>query len=249
MASTFKDLGDEVLTELRLYTEKLPITTHMLMRYLTRGMQVLQREANIVEAAVGLTRADTATRFQEPEDVLVPMTLVDSEGFELIGQAFDQLQRQAERTTTGYLDSPYPRSARVNFGSHRGINNDNTYRHWARWDGEIYLYPDLGDTALTYYYIPDVQAISPTSTQWSAWYQGGETVFENLYSTTQMSRAFLPYEQAIVNYAVMRILKSQTNPNYKVFETEFYADVERAKANRVLMYRDGVAEYYMSPDA
>ena len=74
--------------------------------------------------------------------------------------------------------------------------------------------------------------------------------FETLYSTTGPITGFQPYEDAIVSFAVSRLLKTQAGParqDYLVFEREFWAEVQRAKDNRPVMYRDGVAEYYMSP--
>lgn len=257
MASTFKELGDDVLMYMSVYTEKLVITNEALMRFMTKGMSLLQREATVAETSIVLTRSDATTRFVLPDDVLFPTMLVDATGNEIINQEFDQLQRQAERATTGYLDSPYPRSERVRFDSGYGVGSlgercfgRGTYRNYAIHDYEIYLLPDTGDTELTFYYVPNVEPISHTSTQWEDWYASNMANFDALYASVGPVTAFQPYEDAIVKYAVSCLLKTQAGPNrqdYKVFEGEFWAEVKRAIDNKPVMYRDGVAEYYMSP--
>lgn len=253
MASTFKNLGDDVLSEARIYTEKLVITDEILMRYMSRAVQVLQREAEIAEAIVTLVRTDTTLNFIEPDDVLRPAELIDSTGLKLIEQEWRQQQTQAERAKLGYLDSPYPTSSHIGMDSGYGVGSigsdisGGTYRHYARYNRRIYLLPDTGDTSLTYYYIPDLKAISRNSAQWTAWYTS-DAAFEAQYQQAELIAVFQPYEQAIVDYAVMRILRSQTSPNYKVYEQNFWSEVERAKANKPSLFRDAVAVYYMSPD-
>jgi len=57
------------------------------------------------------------------------------------------------------------------------------------------------------------------------------------------------YEDAFVDYAVARYLRSQSKPNYKEFMNSFWESVNKAIENKPVKSSEFVAEYMFAPYA
>ena len=239
--ASFKELGDQLLVAMRMYTAELPVTDPQILYWLSVGMQMFQREALLVESWASLTRNSTTMLFDEPEDVFVPVRLTDSNGHDLLSKEFDELKRLQEQSSTGFMDSPYQRSKRVNYGG-TGINGDNTMRLWARWNRSIYIWPDNGDTTLTLLYYPNLEAYSSVSTQWTPFFPL-EVNFVTQYNSRALHPSLRPYERGVLYAACMEFLRMLPSPNYKVYEQLFYEEVNKAVMQKPLMATEVLRPY------
>lgn len=240
MASTYRELYSDFQDKIKLYTEKLDFTEQQFMRRLTRGMQLFQRDIEMIEAYADISRADVTGPFLLPNDLLRIKELKDANNYTILAQGFNQWNRNQEHTLDNKLETPVDYSTRMTQYQPGGA------RLYAVWGRNLDLFPDEQDTALQLWYIPDIHAFSRASTQWQAWF-ANQTAFVNLFDTAVMHASLAPYEDAFVNYAVADFIQSQGSANYKVFESYFNKAKEEARLNKPMYNKESVRDYFFSP--
>ncbi len=259
MASTFAELFSDYQNAIKVYTEELDFTEIQFMRDFTRGMQKFQRETEYVQWAVWLNR-DANGNFVLPQELLRIVEIRDDCGDIILGQEYNQFVRNVDKYTTGKLETPYDYTIRTDkkvlYSSPNLLplavrNLPNTLpqfkeqRMWAVYNRIIFIFPPYNGNVLLLRYIPDIHAFSSNSPQWTAWFTGNQ--FENLFRTSRVVDELAPYEDSFTKYAIMEYIRSKGSVNYRVFENEFWAEVERAKINKPLYFQEGVREYFFAP--
>jgi len=269
MASVFSELYSDYRNSIKIYTEELDVTEFQFMRDFTKGMQKFQRETEYVEAVVTIQR-DNTNRFRIPPGVLRIIEIRDDNGEKILEQSYLQMMRNVDRYEKGHLETPTDYVMRttkfvdthVNDNRNRNMPNWVVFppwgpfpagrgtgfteqRLWSIWGTEIFVYPPYSGNTLTIYYIPDVDVFSSSSPQWTQWFQPGN--FLIMFNNTTVNRFLVPYEDAFVKYAIMEFIRSKGSKNYLVFQQEFWSEVERAKINKPIYFREAVADYFFAP--
>lgn len=266
MASSFAELYSDYQDAIKLYTEKLDFTERMFMRQISRGMQKFQRETEYIERYVSiLPNADT--NFYVPDDLLRVVEMRDCNNNKILQHDFMQWARQVEKWPTGYLETPTDYILRTeNILSPDAITDylrscacassmGTPQRVFAIWGRRIHIYPWDTFANLLLRYIPDIHAFSQSSIQWNTtdpttglpngWFPDNR--FDNMFRTTVISPSLAPYEDAFVNYAIAQYVKAKGSANYKAYENDFWAEVERGKKNKPLYLAEAVSDYFMAP--
>lgn len=246
MASTFAELFSDYQNLAKVYTEKLDFTPFQFMRDFTRGMQKFQRETEYIERLQTIQRNQN-NLFQLPQDCLRIIEIRDEDGQIILEQDYRQFRRNVDKYDLGYVDTP----ARYTYRIRKLVFPDGlpgnipVQRMWAVFDRFLYIYPAYNGNSLNIYYIPDIDVFSATSNQWSGWFV--PNAFTALFNTARVTPPLAPYEDAFVKYALMEYIRSKGSINYRIFENEFLMEVEKAKLNKPLYYREGTADYRFSP--
>lgn len=252
--STFAELYSDFKDTVKIYTEKLDVTPFSFMRRITRGAQVFQRESEYMETYNKILRTDLTKKFQLPDDVLRMVEVRDSSDRIILQQGTEQLHRNYDQiVNTGRYETPVMYSRHIyNADTMAVIPNSKDQRHIARmyaiWNYEIELEPDISDTELHVWYIPDVRAISSQDTQWSAWFpweQNGDALF----NTMGLPVALKAYEHGILNWTMMDYLISLGSRNYQAFQAIYERDLKRAIDNKPVQNREMKRDYYLAPNS
>lgn len=266
MASTFAELYSDFRDSVKLYTEKLDVTELEFMRFISRAMQLFQRETEYIETYAEITKGTDG--FYIPEDMIRPVVLKDVNGYTLLQQSYPQYARNLELWHDGFLETPIDYSMRMQsylseqedkYPSRTDGMDFSTSRIYTIFNRKIMMYPDYDDTKIYLWYIPDVHAISINSSQWSTydmntgifsqpylWYPI-DTQFSTMFATTGINVLLAPFEEAFLDYAISKFLKSQGSANYKVFEMGFKEAVQWAIENKPQKFHEGVGEYMFAP--
>lgn len=256
MASSFADLYSDYMDKIKAYVEQLDVTPQQFMRDLTRGMQKFQRETEYIEALVQLNR-DANGKFISPDDVLRILEIRDADGHYILPQAYDQFVRNIDKWETGYLETPSDFTLRTTYSTFAPLSYNQRIlpgsvpgglkqqRIWALRATEILIFPEYTGSFIQLLYIPDIHAFSQSSSQWSAWFAAG--AFDNLFNGSVINPIIAPYEDAFVKYAIMEFIRAKGSANYRVYEQEFWVEVERAKVNKPIYNREMVADYFFAP--
>lgn len=257
MASSFSELYSDYLDKIKGYVEQLDVTPQQFMRELTRGMQKFQRETEYVESRIQITA--TNGEFLIPQDTLRILEVRDENGEYILGQSYDQFVRNIDRWPRGYLETPTDFTLRTLRSPKAIIPLPNRQlsiidkmadiaqqRIWTAVVGRIIVYPNYTGTVLNVLYIPDIHAFSKNSPQWAAWFPES-TNFDNLFNTAVINPILSPYEDCFVKYAIMEFIRSKGSANYKVFEKEFWDEVNRARINKPSYFHEAVSDYFFAP--
>jgi hypothetical protein len=243
MPSTFAELYSDFTDSIKTYTEKLDVTPLSFMRLFTRAIQLFQRETMYIERYVVIPYNLVDQRFDTPTDMLLCVQVKDSDANTMIINEYTQFSRNEEKDYLGYVETPTDYSMRL----------PETARMVSVWQRVFYFYPaypvDPTDATATLlvHYIPDMDAFSSNSIQWASWYPI-DTNFDTQFRTAVLTASFAPYEYCFMQWAISAYLKSQGLLNHaKMFEQDFWADVERAKANKPVLFHEGVKSYMMAP--
>jgi hypothetical protein len=239
MPSTFSELYSDFQDAVKIYTEKLDVTKYSFMRKLTRGVQLFQRETLYVESIVNIT--PTSNVFLSPQDMLVIKEVRDEDGYPMLPQQLKQQYRTADHWEAGIQEVPTNYDMKM-----WGTTVEDRTTLWTIWQGQFIFYPEYTKDLIQVYYCPDMHAISGNSFQWASWYPH-ETNFEPNFSSAQLNPSLDEYEEAFLAYAIAQYIKSQGNANYRVYEDQFLAEIERAKHNKPVYFTEGVVSYIMAP--
>lgn len=239
MPSTFAELYSDFQDAVKIYTEKLDVTKFSFMRKLTRGIQLFQRETLYVESIVDIT--PTNDIFLVPRDNLVIKELRDEDGYPMLRQDLSQQYRTADHWEANIQEVPTNYDMKM-----WGTTVTDRTTLWSMWQGRFIFYPEYEGDTIQVYYNPDMHAISSGSTQWAAWYPH-ETNFEPSFAVAQINPLLDEYEEAFLSYAIAQYIKSQGNANYRVYEDQFRAEIERGKRNKPVLFKEGVISYMMAP--
>lgn len=241
MASTFAELYSDFLDQTKIYTEKLDTTELQFMRELTKGMQKFQKRVEYIYAYADLTRSDLDAPFTLPTDAVRIIELKDSDSNILLGQGFNQFNRNRERYATNKVVTPTKYSIPVARSNDRGL-----VRMYQVFNRQLELYPDLQDTALQCWFVPDLHPISRASEQWEDWFATADA-FTTLFRTSTVNIHLAPYESAFVNYAIASYIRSHGSANYKIFESYFTKEVDHALIEKPLYNREMFRDYHIAP--
>lgn len=257
MASSFAELYSDYIDKVKVYVEQLDVTPHQFMRELTRGMQKFQRETEYVESRTIIRKSNN--EFLIPQDTIRILEVRDENGEYVLSQHYDQFVRNVDRYPRGFLETPTDFVLRTTRGTRRDIAMQNRQlpalrtfpspypqRLFTVVVGRIILYPPYDGNTLNVLYIPDIHAFSRVSPQWQAWFAQPDS-FDTLFATAQINPILAPYEDAFVKYAIMEYIRSKGSANFRVFEQEFWQEVERAKINKPTYHREAVADYFFAP--
>ena len=258
--STYAELYDDFKDKIKWYTEKLDVTPFSFMRTFTEGVSNFQRETRYVENMVDIL-PDINGDFTIPDDYLYQVELRDINNKPILILDPLQFQRICDQWSTNRIETPVNYSYRI---SNRLVSGnsfapfrdpdwlDNVKGGLARfatiYQRKLKWFPVhlQGDTKFTFWYIPELQVISRSASQWVNWFPH-DANFEPLFYTQQLYPSLIPYEKGFVSYAVWKWLQSQGNVNYKVFENEYNVELARAKENKPIYYQEGVSVYNMAP--
>lgn len=236
MASTFYELFSDFQDKIKQYTETLDVTEYQFVRLITRGVQKFQRDTEYIEAMATIPRNPSAPFYNMPLDVLRVIMIVDSNGIETVINGTDQGQRMREMQNTRYARTPRVHDYQLRTNAQLATMYNNV----------LTITPDTGEPFYTMYFIPDISAISSSSTQWATWFP--HTVnFIPMFMSTGIPRALVPYEEACLNWAVAEYIKSKGSANYVVFENNYKSEVKQAILNKPLYNKQQARDYFMSP--
>lgn len=255
MASTFAELFSDFQDQVKIYTEKLDLTEFAFMRLFTKAMQVFQRETEYVQKYVDVPYNVTDEVFYVPDDMLRPIEVKDVDGYTFVWQEYTQYTRNLELYADGYIDTPVNYTIRM-----PQYRNGNLARYITQYNRQFHIYPEnrytgTADDTLYLWYIPDLHPISQNSSQWNyndtlgnpaGWFPH-DTRFDMMFRTTSVNNSLAPYEDAFLNHAIAMFIRSQGSANYRVFEKTFWDEVERAKWNKPVLFREAVRPYYLAP--
>lgn len=235
MASTFRELYDDFRDSIKVYTEKLDVTEMLFMRYLTRGMQVFQRETEYMETWLTVTK-DSQDRFQVPNDSIHIVGVLDDSGNEMMLTDFQQFRRLLGLAENDYMETPVDYSMRL----------PTEARVVSTWNRVFHFYPDYTKDSITVHYIPDMEAISRSSNQWTAWFAAD--AFETYFNTASLSPSFAPFEETFLDYALYRYFKTQGEIKHaQMYMQEFRAGIKRGTIEKPRYFREGRRPYQMAP--
>lgn len=233
MASTYRSLYDDFQDQVKNYVAKADITEHSFMRRITRGMQIFQRETEL------LWRRDTLTLGSNPsfpQSFIVPgdfMRIIEvrdvnslpvqSTGYMQQQRITDQLQNNGTM-----IENPDDIQERIKHNFPAG----EMMRTYSIVNRELILLPLRPTTDLTVVivYVPDISAFDLISPEWSDW---GSTVtnFMALFNTASVPHVFKSYEQALLDYAISDYIKSKNHINYLAYYKSFREEINMAKLN------------------
>lgn len=258
--SCYSELFDDFIDKIKRYTEKLDVTEYSFMRTFSEGVHRFQRETRYVENMVDVIPNNNGL-FLIPDDMLYLVELRDRYNRPMLVVDPLQFQRIKDQWWTNRIETPVNYSYRIRsrqgedilFRFPFGLEEikEKLARIATIYERQLKWFPDhepdhRPDTKFTLWYIPDLRTLSRFSPQWAAWFPH-ETNFEPLFRTQQVHPSLLPFEEGFVSYAVAKWLQSQGNVNYKVFEAEYNESVAMGKANKPVLYQEGVAVYNMAP--
>lgn len=251
--STFVEMFSDFQDTIKIYTEDLVVTELSFMRALTRGIQEFQRETELVEKTVDITRqAPPLPPFMCPNDMLRPLDIrgVDPVTNDLkqifIFQSLNQFKRNKDKIADGFLETPTDYEMRIpSAPGTRTINNDNVALLTIH-GREIITEPLYTDTTLRMWYIPDLRAISRAHPEWAAWFTS-EQAFMPMFTTQVLNPTLAPFEQAFIDYAVAQFIKAKGSKNYQVFEQNFRTAIGRAIETKPCYFTQGAADYMFAP--
>ena len=241
MASTFAELYSDFLDQIKIYTEKLDVTELQFMRELTKGMQEFQKRVEYIHAYADLTRVDDDVPFTLPTDLVRIIELKDSDSNIILGQGFQQFNRNRERYATNKVVTPTKYSIPVTRNNDRGL-----VRMYQVFNRDLQLYPDMGDTALQCWFVPDLHPISRASAQWEEWFDLPDS-FGDRFRNNTVNIHLAPFENAFVNYALASYIRSHGSANYKIFESYFKKEVDHAIMEKPLYNREMFRDYHIAP--
>lgn len=265
MGSTFKEIYSDYQDQIKNYVEKLDVTPLSFMRQYTRGMQVFQRETEYFEKVVKIQRDTATSNFLAPDDFDRLIEAKDYNGKTLLYLDYTQFTRIAEKFDNGLLETPTDYSTRLiqtiaAIDGLYGIKGYDRYDYlgqgqeqWTKiitmFDRVFYINDDdtTNNTDITINYIPILEPISNSSSQWTAWQPLGEVNFTTAFNNFRLSPELINYEETFLNFAISRFLRSQGSVNYKVFDQEFWSDIKRAIINKPTKFKEGVRSYNMGP--
>lgn len=266
--STFAELFSDFQDAVKIYTAKLDVTELSFMRMLTQGIQTFQRETEYMEAYVSVTKNNDG-KFYMPNDAIRIVEVKDEDGYTFVMQGYDQYTRNLELWVDGHLETPtdysmyMPRylarrsDSAFNPNALRdGWKTRNKSRLITIWNRVFMMHPDLEDTVIYVWYIPDLHPISRVSTQWVAdpnnpganpndWFP--EQNFDTMFRNASVHPTLAPFEKAFCDYAKAEFIKSQGSANYKIFEIAFWTEVSRAKSIKPIKYKESARSYMMAP--
>ena len=180
-----------------------------------------------------------------------PINILNAEDRPLLIQQYDQYSRNVEKTVIdvaatsrssdvagGFLESP------TDYDIPLPYTTPTPYvTIWAR---TITMFPDDSSATLTIYYIPDIQAISSVSPQWTSWFPHN-TNFETLFNTTTVHASLSQFEEAFLYWALADYIRSKGSANYKVFQQSYKEEVAWAVLNKPTLFKEGRSSYFMAP--
>jgi hypothetical protein len=242
MASTFMELFGDFQDSIKSYTEKLDVTKLAFMRLLTRGIQKFNEQCRLVEVLATVSKGTVAPYWPIPTDLLEIKEMRSSTGMSLLEQEFSQWNRNQQLILDGqgYVETP------TDYDERYGNNRTTPTRIFTIFRRQFLFYPDVLDTdTFQLFYIPDLHAISQNSIQWAGWFPG--TQFDIMFRSARINDTYAPYEDAFVDYAVGQYIKRKGSINYRIFEMEFDKQIQIAKMNAPIMFKEGVRTYEMSP--
>lgn len=255
MASTFAELFSDFQDLSKNYTEKLDVTELSFMRYFTRGIQEFQKQTEYVEKTWIVQRGvdpDPAI-FIVPDDMLriVDVRAVTSSSTGLdesifLLQDYTQFKRNQDKWVNGYLETPTDYGLRIRNKATASGRYRDQIPIATIWRRELLTFPEYTGDELSIWYIPDLHAISETSSQWTPWYPYATNFMTN-FTTMKVTPELAMFEQTFLDYALSMFIKSKGSANYKVYEQSFQQSVEWAKVNKPILYREGVADYMFAP--
>ena len=264
MASTFAEMFSDFQDNVKIYTEKLDITEMQFLRLLTKGMQKFQRQTEYIENVMRITPDPVTTAYMIPNGLLRLIEVKDKDFYSVLMQSPEQFIRIVEKWQDGYLETPTDWQIR----KQGYLRNNNPTPQYTRTSGvneyqfgrictiiarELRVQPIAStDTYFDLYYIPDLDPFSINSTQWNtgdpltSWFPE-DTNFYTRFSTASINPAISMWEDTFVSYATAEYIKSRGSRNYQVFEAQYKADVELAKLEKPVLFREAVSDYMMSP--
>lgn len=236
MASTYSELYSDYLDNIKQYAEKLDVTPMSFMRALTRATQLFQRETEIIETSVDIT-IDANNDFVMPTDVLRVLEVKDANNIILLFNEATQFTGNIEQMNTGIGEA-------VTIRSHFTSNAPSAPKRLVTiHNRKLYIsgFTAGTDTKLNIRYIPDIPAFSKNTNLWSAWFID-EDAFDVEFDTASILPGLSFYENALVDMATASFIKSQGNANYRVYETSFWQEVQRAKDNKATYFMNAVVD-------
>jgi hypothetical protein len=252
MSSTFAELYSDFQDAIKVYTPKFDVTEVSFMRMITRGIQVFQRETEIVQVIEDITRTPP-NPFAVPEYFRRLLQVRNSGDEEYMIVSWRQFLRHRDESPEGD-----PTNLTWNYGINLGGYEQVTYnpqsvtvipkpmKVCSLYGRNLLIHPDSGEEKLTIWFIPDLQAFSVNSVFWQNWFPI-DTNFDNLFRTARINPDLAPYEQCFVDYAVAQWLKSQGSINYQVYERSFWDEVQRAYLTKPVYTQEAKARYHSSP--
>jgi len=270
MSSTMAEMFSDFRDMAKLYTETLDVTELAFMRWLTKGIQIFQRETEYVEQVQRIDlNADNI--YMLPTDVLRII--------ELRNGLIPQDEANYPTATVPILIVDFEQFTRIRDTLHTGVGRTpNVYMYHypdksvyiaTVWRQEILIYPQY-DGPLYLWYIPDLSPLSATE-QWiraddtttvpityNSWYPLDQVIvhpitgqnitrFMYQFSTKRLNPVLSPYENAFIDYALSWFIKSKGSANYRVFEQSFKQEIERAKVNKPTLFQQGIVDYKFAP--
>lgn len=268
MAGTWKELHDDFLQEILLYTEQVTLTPPQIMRYLTKGMSEFQRRTAIAEDVKTLTMngADTVTdidaRFPVGTDILEIIEVRDTNEKQMLivgYQQFRDIKQRADSGERGYHETP-AHFSRIRERDSADVNDviwENTYsrgmtRICTVYATDLLRYPPLAaDTSFEMRYRPDYPQFSSFETYWAAWFPL-DTAFDAQFVATGPPDQIRKWSSSFVAYGVAQFLRSQNvlsgeQPLWLQYMEEFNNIVNSAIESKQHLQHELVAPYNLSP--
>lgn len=273
MASTFKEMYDDFVDSVKVYTEEMDVTPVLFMRWLSKAIQKFQRETLYIESYAQLNYDVNNQLFRIPPDFMMTIELKDNFGVTILQQGFQQQNRNVELWEGGYLETPTDYGMRIaGYTAERlpptAINSrdrdliiEGMPRMYNIYNNILTIFPYYDDTILHLWYYPEIQVFSITSEQWSTYNPNTgqydpnlplrwfplNTQFPTMFTQSRLNPIISNYEEAFIDYAISRYLRSKGNANFRVFEQNFMEEVERAKLNKPVQEHEAVSEYMFAP--
>jgi hypothetical protein len=254
--STFKELYDDFTYQINLYVERVNVTEYQFMRMVTRGVQLFQAQTELAEVSELITtrvaspegeRSGSGFAFPLRNSVLRVLDAEDKDGNLLLFQDYQQFLRLREQYEgSGVIRAPQEYSYHVR-RLEEWKHGDKHARVITVFGRMVWLYPFFdSDTEIRVRYIPDLQPISESATEWSPFYPL-DTNFMPQFESSSITPALLPYEQAFVDYAVAMFLRGLGQANYKIFLQDFWGQVKLAKDSKPVYFKEGASAYMFAP--
>lgn len=270
MASTWKNLYDDMLQHLLLYTEDVKMTEQQGMRYLTQGMEDFQRRVRIVEGYKNIA-VDDPNDISDPgavyvlgDDVLEIQEVHDLDGYRLVGTNYKEFTDIIERSDglSTRPDAPFhetpvhfsrirrrpnsPINSNWDLDCHRGSARIWTTHFMPAGHGLLRWPANPTDTSFNIRYIVHLHPFSDGSSQWTAWYVS-DAAFEANFIGTGPDDRLAPYERAFVLHAVSTYLRSVNKDAAYAYQKDYEGVVAEAIANKPEYVSELVAPYNHSP--
>ena len=256
MASTFAELYSDFQDRVKAYVEKLDITEYSFMRMLTQGIQKFQRETEYAEKVVKIQKEVNGNRevFIVPNDMIRPIDVramhetpygVEEEIFLL--QSYEQFIRNKDKWEMGYLETPTDYELRI---PHKrtapAVRARGHVRLATIYSRELLTFPEYKGNELVVWYIPDLYPISAGTEHWEPWYPL-DVNFMRMFTTARITPSLAPFETSFVDYVLSVYIQSKGSANYRVYEEQFMAAIQRAIETKPTLFREAVADYMFAP--